>query len=126
MKEELNMSGVIKNENGTITITEDVIANIAGLAAVENYGIVGMASRSTSDGLWQMLGRENVRKGVEVSMDNEQIVVDLYIMIQYGVSINAVAENAIHNIAYRIQDITGVGVAAVNVHVEGIHVQADQ
>lgn len=120
------MSGVIKNENGTITITEDVIANIAGLAAIENYGIVGMASRSATDGLWQILGRDNVRKGVQVSMVDDRIVVDLYVMIQYGVSINAVAENAIHNIAYRIQDTTGVGVSSVNVHVEGIHVQADQ
>ncbi len=120
------MPGIIKTDHGNITIMEEVIANVAGMAAIENYGIVGMASRNASDGLWQMLGRDNLRKGVQVEMVDEQVVVDLYVMSQYGVSINAVAENAIHNIAYRIQDTTGLEVAAVNVHVEGIHVQNDQ
>lgn len=118
--------GSIDTEYGKISITDDVMASIAGNAAVENYGIVGMVAKKTSDGINQLLGRDNIRKGVQVSMEDGQVTIDLYVMIQYGVSINAVAENAIHNIAYQVQENTGFPVKAVNVHVEGIRVQNDQ
>lgn len=117
------MPGVIKNNLGTVTITEDIIASIAGMAAIENYGIVGMASKSTKEGFWELLKKENIKKGVKAQMIGEAIGIDLFVMVEYGVSINAVASNVISNATYRIKELTGIDVAYVNVHVEGVRVE---
>lgn len=120
------MPGTVQTGFGKIVVDDDVIASIAGYATLENYGIVGMASKNASDGLWQLIGRENIRKGVQVTTADDQLVVDLFVMVQYGVSINAVAENVIHNVSYRIQDMIGLDTTAVNVHVEGVRVLNEQ
>lgn len=120
------MPGTVQTGFGKIVLEDDVIASIAGYATLENYGIVGMASKNASDGLWQLIGRDNIRKGVRVTTTEDQLVIDLFVMVQYGVSINAVAENIIHNVGYRIQDTTGLMVTAVNVHVEGVRVLNEQ
>ena len=70
-----------------------------------------------------MLGVENVRQGVVIATQEDSVKVDLHVMIQYGVSIIAVAENVIHNVSYRLEEATGVQVSSVNVHVEGVRVQ---
>ena len=118
------MPGVVKNDLGKIVITEDIIETIAGNATVENYGIVGMAGKKASDGIWELLKRENIRKGVRAITTDQGIVVDLYVMVEYGVSINAVAENVIQNVGYKVSDCTGLHVSSVNVHVEGVRVQS--
>jgi len=121
-KEERFMPATIKNENGNIIVNDDVIAWLAGYATIENYGIIGMASKTASDGLWQLLGRENLRRGVQVVTQDGNITVVLYVMVQYGVSIIAVAENVIHNVSYKLGEMTGMTVESVNVHVEGVRV----
>lgn len=116
------MPGIVQNELGKITIDDEIIASIAGYATIENYGIVGMASKSATEGLWELLKRENVKKGVKVSVGEKGVRVDLYVMVEYGVSINAVANNVIDNVTYRIHDLTGLEIDAVNVHVEGVRI----
>lgn len=117
------MPATIQNERGKMVLEDEVFATIAGLATVENIGIVGMAAHSTSEGIWQLLGRENVRRGVRIQTDGDHVTVDLHVMMQYGVSIIAVAENVIHNVSYKLEETTGVRVSSVNVHVEGVRVQ---
>lgn len=117
------MPATIQNERGKLVLEDDVFATIAGLATVENYGIVGMAARSAADGLWNLLGIDNVRRGVGIVTEGDSVTVDLHVMIQYGVSIIAVAENVIHNVSYKLEETTGVRVSSVNVHVEGVRVQ---
>lgn len=117
------MPGIISNQLGKITIHEDIIALIAGYATIENAGIIGMASKNATDGLWVVLRRDNLRKGVRVAFEDESIIIDLYVMVEYGVSINAVAENIIHNVGYKVKEFTGLQPASVNVHVEGVRVQ---
>ena len=114
----------VSGELGNISVTNDIIATIAGYATIENYGIVGMASqRITADGIAELLGRENLKKGVVVTTVEDRITIDLYVIVEYGVSISAVAQNVIQNVTYRIKDLTGFIVEAVNVHVEGVRVQ---
>lgn len=117
------MPGVVSTQHGKIIINEEIFATIAGFAALENYGIVGMASKNAKDGFWELLKRENVKKGVQVSVVDNELIIDLYTIVEYGVSINAVAENIIHNVGYRLRELTGMPVSAVNVHVEGVRVQ---
>lgn len=117
------MSGTIKNSLGLITISDDVISTIAGYSAVENYGIVGMSAQRAGESFFEFLGRENVRKGVTVSMGEDACAIDLYVIVEYGVSLHAVAQNVIENVTYRVREFTGLAVSSVNVHVEGVRVQ---
>ena len=112
----------IKNELGSITVVEDVISTVAGYAAVECIGIVAMASKRATDGLVELLGRENLRRGVRVSLAEESAAINLYIIVEYGVSIAAVAKNVIETVKYRVETMAGIKVDKVNVTVEGIRV----
>jgi uncharacterized alkaline shock family protein YloU len=108
---------------GKISITDDLIASIAGYAAVENYGIVGMNSKKASDSFVELFGKDNMRRGVKVTMVSPEVIdIDLYVTLEYGVSLPAVAQNAKSNVKYRVEEMTGLTVHAVNVHVENIRV----
>ena len=110
-------------ELGTITMTDELIASIAGTAAVENYGIVAMNSKSASDALLQLVGSENMKRGVKVTvLDDVTVDIDLHVTVMYGVSLNAVAQNAVSNVKYRVEDLTGLHVRNVNIFVEAIKV----
>lgn len=117
------MAIVVTNEYGKISISEDLVATIAGYAALENYGIIGMCARTAGDAIVELFGRENLQKGVKVTGVNEkQVDVALHIALQYGVSLPAVAENTKSNVKYRIEDLTGIPVRNVNIFVESIRV----
>ena len=114
------MTAVIKNELGTITMNEELIASIAGFAAGENYGIVAMNSKTAGDALLQLVGGENVKRGVKVSiLEDQSIDIDLYVTLMYGVSLPAVAANTIK---YRVEELTGLKVKHVNIYVEAVRV----
>ena len=112
------MAAELVTELGKITISEDLIGDIAGFAAVENYGIVGMNSKKV-----ELFKRDNLRRGVQVTLVGPQAVaIDLFVTLEYGVSLPAVAENTKDNVKYRVEDLTGLKVQYVNIHVEGIRV----
>ncbi len=118
------MAIAVANEMGTVTISEDLIATIAGYAAVENYGIVGMCARSAGDAIVELFGKENLQKGVLVEkVSDGQVDITLHVALQYGVSLPAVSQNTKQNVRYRIEDMTGVSVRCVNIFVESIRVQ---
>lgn len=110
------------NALGEIVITDEVIATLAGISAIECYGIVGMASKRATDGLVELLGRENLSRGVKVHTQGDQITIDLYVIVEYGISIAAVAKNIIETVKYNIENFTGMSVNKVNVMVEGVRV----
>ncbi|MBR6007249.1 MAG: Asp23/Gls24 family envelope stress response protein [Clostridia bacterium] len=117
------MTATIKTELGAITLDEDLIASIAGYAATENYGIVAMNSKTAGDTLLQMIGGENVRRGVKVTtLEDNRVDIDLYVTLIYGISFPAVAENAVSNVRYRVEELTGIKVRKVNFYIEGIQV----
>ncbi|MBR4235297.1 MAG: Asp23/Gls24 family envelope stress response protein [Clostridia bacterium] len=111
------------NELGTVTMNDEVVRKVAGFAALECYGIVGMAAKRTTDDIVQMLGLDNIGRGVIVRIDGEnRAEVDLYIVVEYGISISAVAETLIDTVKYKVEYLTGVKVKNVNVTVEDIRV----
>ena len=117
------MAAEMSTTLGKITIADDLIASIAGYAAVENYGIVGMNSKKASDSFVELFGKDNMRRGVKVTIVSPEVIdVDLYVTLEYGVSLPAVAQNAKSNVKYRVEEMTGITVRAVNVHVENIRV----
>lgn len=110
------------NALGEIIIADEALAIIAGVSAIECYGIVGMASKRATDGIVELLGRENLSKGIKVHTQNNEVIIDLYIIVEYGISIAAVANNVIDTVKYNIENFTGMDVKKVNVSVEGVRV----
>ncbi len=118
------MSVKIINEHGTIVVDDQALASIAGLAAMECYGVVGMASINATQGFFELLKREHITKGIKVSStEDDKINIDLYIVLQYGVKISVVAENIISRIKYSVETFSGVNVENVSIFVQGIRVQ---
>ena len=112
----------VKNNEGTIFISEDVMMKVVGYAALECYGIVAMCGKRATDGLVEWLGRENLSKGVQIRNAGDMLDVDLFIIVEYGISISAVAASIIETVKYKVEHLTGVKVGRINVCVEDIRV----
>lgn len=108
---------------GTVQIANDVLADLAGYAALECYGIVGMASPSLRDGVAQLLSRDRLRKGVAITSDGEGVKVDLYVIAEYGTQLAQVAQNMADRVKYVLTANAEVKVDSVEVHVQGIKVR---
>ena len=111
-----------KTELGTVTVNEEILLKVAGYCALECYGIVGMASKRTTDGIVQLMGRENLGRGVRIRAADDSVDVDLFIIVEYGISISAVADTIIDTVKYKIEHLTGIKVGKVNVSIEDIRV----
>lgn len=119
------MGKELRTALGRVIISEEVLATIAGMAAVECYGLVGMASRKIKDGIVELLGRDNLSRGVEIVIQENEVYVNLYIIVGYGVRISEVAHNVMEKVKYSIERITGLDVARVNVTVQGVKVSKE-
>lgn len=116
------MKGRICNKLGEIRISPEVIALYAGTTAVECFGIVGMAAVSMKDGLVKLLKRESLTHGINVEINDNRLTLDFHVIVSYGVSISAVADNLIENVKYKVEEFTGMDVEKINIYVEGVRV----
>ena len=116
------MKGHIDNRFGSIQIEPEVLALYAGTTAVECFGIVGMAAVSVKDGFARLLKRESLTKGINVAIRENVISIDFHVIVSYGVSILAVADNLMESVKYKVEDLTGMTVEQINVYVEGVRV----
>lgn len=116
------MSIKVKCDLGYIEYADDVLASLAGTATMECYGVVGMASKRTTDGLWELLKRENLSKGIKITANGEEIIVDVFIIVEYGTKISVIANNIIQKVKYTLEGFTGLKVSKVTVYVQGIRV----
>ena len=112
------MKGHVNTKNGEISIENQVIAKYAGICALGCFGIVGMAMVNMKDGIAKLLTRDNIRKGVFVSVKNNKI--DFHIIVSYGVSISTVASNLMESVKYRVEEFTSLEVERINIYVEGV------
>ncbi len=109
------------NHYGQITISEKAIASVAARAAVRSYGVVGMAPKTLVDGLVNALARDP-RHGVEVAVIGGTILVDLFIVVEYGTRLASVATSVANTVQYQLEKSIGLPVEAVNVHVQDLRV----
>lgn len=116
------MKGHMNTQMGEILIDNDVIAKYAGSTAMECFGVVGMAYVNMKDGLVKLLRGDSVSQGVNIVIDEAGIDINLHIIVAYGVSISAVANNLISNVKYKVEEFTGMKVEKINVYVEGVRV----
>ncbi|KHO62395.1 MULTISPECIES: Asp23/Gls24 family envelope stress response protein [Thermoanaerobacter] len=122
MEENVNVNE--NQELGTIKISEEVVSVIAGLAATEVPGVTGM-SGGVVNGLSEMLGRKNLGKGVKVEVGEKEVSIDLYLIVDYGVRIPEVAWNVQENVKNAVENMTGLKVVEVNIHVQGVNMDKE-
>lgn len=116
------MPSSINNEYGTISIENEVIARVSGLAAMDCYGIVGMAAKNVKDGFVQLLKIDSLTKGIKIKTSEEGLIIDLHIIVEYGINISAIADSIINTIKYKVEEFMGLKVSQVNIFVEGVRV----
>lgn len=116
MDQDLNM----EVDMGIVKISDEVVGVIAGLAATEIKGIIGM-SASLVGGITQILtGKKNLSKGVKVEMGENSAIIDLYVVVEYGVKIQEVAAQVQANVKKAVESMTGLTVSAINIHVQNV------
>ena len=109
------------NENGSVNISTSVYTDIAGSAAINCMGVKGMVARSMKDGVYHLLRKESMSKGVKVEFhEDESISIDLHIMVDSGVNLNAVGASIISEVRYMVTNYTGTQVREVNVYIDSI------
>lgn len=116
------MAQKINAELGSINISENVIATVCGVAAMECYGLVGMAPRNVGEGITDLLRIENFERGVDVQFNEDTLSVRLYIVVQYGVKISEVARNVQERVKYAIEQVLGLEVDKIDVRVQSVRV----
>ena len=106
--------------SGELVIAEDVIAELAGYAALESYGVVGMAAPSVRDGFVKLLPMRRLQRGIALHFDETGVAIDLHVLIQKGTNLAAVSQNLSDSVRYTLEHYAQIKVADVLVHVEGI------
>ena len=110
-----------KNDNGSVNVSTNVYTDIAGTAAANCFGVKGMAARNMKDGLYHLLRKESAAKGVRVQFhEDDSISIDLHIMVDSGVNLQAVASSIISEVRYVVTQHTGTKVRDVNVFIDAI------
>jgi uncharacterized alkaline shock family protein YloU len=108
---------------GKIEVSPLAVASLASEAVLGCYGVVGLAAAGTlRDGLVEILQRDATHRGVEVRLRDGAIVVDLYVVIEYGTRISEVAHNIMETVKFRLERALGKPIKEVNVHVQDLRV----
>lgn len=111
----------MSTDYGAVDVSSDVVAAIAGGAAVDCYGIVGMASqRQIKDGITELLGKDNFKRGIVVEREGDNLSIDMYIIVSYGTKISEVAHNVQTKVRYTMNQMLGIDVDAINIFVQGV------
>lgn len=106
---------------GSIKISPRAIATITYHATLESYGVVGLTSKNLVNGLAQVLVKDPTH-GVEVTYDGHDINIDIYVVIEYGTRIKAVASSVRNTVKYHVEKALGLPVGQIHVHVQGLRV----
>ena len=110
-----------ENEQGNVCVSTKVYTDIAGTAASNCFGVKGMAARSMKDGVYKLLRKESASKGVRVEFhEDDSISIDLHIMVDHGVNLNAVGNSIISEVRYVVTNTTGTQVRDVNVFIDSV------
>ena len=109
------------NELGSILIQKEAIASIARQSTLQSYGVVGLAPKNLFESIRQIL-RKDAKYGVEVKFDHEGLLIDLYIMVEYGTRIKSITNSVVNSVKYNVEKTIGMPVRRINVHVRGLRI----
>lgn len=116
------MNGKIDTGFGEVTIGNEVLEKVTGFTAVECYGVVGMAMVNVTSGIAKLLKGDSITKGISLKVEDNVIMIDLHIIIEYGVNIKAVTDSLISTVKYKLETFSGLSVGHINVYVEDVRV----
>ena len=105
---------------GTLRDSNDCIGDLAGYAALECYGIVGMAFIDANAGVTRVLPINRMRKGINVSEEDGKLAVDLHVVVEQGVNMASVSENLVDTVTFLLKKIADIEDVIVRVHIEGM------
>jgi uncharacterized alkaline shock family protein YloU len=111
-----------KTVPGNLTIADAVIAELAGYAALESYGVVGMAAPSVQDGIAKLLPMRRLQRGITLNFGEEGATIGLHVIVESGTNLSAVSQNLADSVRYVLEHYAQIEVADVLIHVESIHV----
>ena len=112
-----------ENENGNVIVSTSVYTDIAGTAASNCFGVKGMAARSVTDGVYHLLRKESMSKGVRIEFhEDNTISIELHIIVDNGVNLSAVGASIISEVRYVVTQHTGTEVRAVNVYIDSMSI----
>ena len=120
---EENVQSVV-NEIGAVKITDEVVAIIAGIAATDVPGVTSM-SGGIAGGIAEALGRKNLAKGVKVEVGDKEAAIDLFIIVEYGFRIPEVAWAIQEKVKQAVEEMTGLNVIEVNIHIQGVNIEKE-
>lgn len=109
------------NPLGNVYVSYRAISTVAYQSALQSYGVVGLAAKNLAKGLAQVLVKDPTL-GVDVRFDGKSILIDLYVIVEYGTRIKSVASSVSDNIRYQVEKVFGLPVSQVNVHVRGLRI----
>jgi uncharacterized alkaline shock family protein YloU len=115
----------VKTDYGEVQIASEVVSTIAGLAATEAEGIADMSGGITS-GVVQLLGRKDLSKGVKVTVGEKETTIDIFVVTKYGVRIPEIALDIQKKVKEAVENMTGLKVTAVNIHVQGVKIPEEE
>ena len=109
------------NENGSVNVSSSVYTDIAGTVATNCFGVKGIAARSVKDGVYHLLRKESMSKGVNVTIhEDDTISIDLHIIVDNGVNLTTLGESIISRVRYEVSKYTGTQVRDVNVYIDSM------
>ncbi len=108
---------------GNLHVSNDVLADIAGNAALQCYGIVGMAAPNAADGIAKILPASRLRRGIVIEQTEAGVRVDLYVVIEYGINMSTVSQNLVDAVTFALKEYARVPLDCVEVHIQGTKVR---
>lgn len=109
---------------GNIRISEEVVATVAGLAAAEVKGVAGM-SNNLASGIYDLIGKKNLSKGVKVDINEQEVMIDLFIVVEYGSRIPEVAWEIQEKVKKSVETMTGLNASKINIHIQGVKIEKE-
>lgn len=109
------------NDLGSILIQKDAIASIARQSTLQSYGVVGLAPKNIFENIRQFLIRDG-KYGVDVEYDHDGILIDLFIIVEYGTRIKSITSSIVNSVKYNVEKTVGLPVRRINVHVRGLRI----
>jgi len=106
---------------GSILIQKDAIASIARQSTLQSYGVVGLAPKNLIENIRQLLVKDS-KYGVEVEFDHDSLVIDLFIIVEYGTRIKSITNSVVNSVKYNVEKTVGLPVRRINVHVRGLRI----
>jgi len=109
---------------GRVSIADGAIMTIVHEAVLSCYGIVDMAPRSLGSAISRKLGFSSDARGIDISVDDNRVSIELSVVMEYGTPIFTVASNVMQAVTFHVERVLGMEVERVNVNVDGLHVSA--